>query len=204
MSPFIWDTSQLSTLPVGEEPKWGVFLDTLYQIFIKSTRLKAVQNELKVHVANCMLPTFWLTRASITKEALVKMDTGFRALCNARALSGLIEVWDALLWYKLFPCLAQPWKCTDHNKNQITFLWCDRDWDLKCQGSFEKGLRTTISYLKISNWHELRRCNRAFRRSTGNDVSGHYFHHYFRFVFSFCFSVAPFSHRRSAPIKKPI
>ena len=34
---------------------------------------------------------FWLTRASITKEALVKMDAGFRALCKARALSGLKE-----------------------------------------------------------------------------------------------------------------
>ena len=37
----------------------------------------------------------------------------------------------------------------------------------------------------------------AIRRSTGNDVSGHYFHNFFRF------SVLPFSHRSCAPIKEP-
>ena len=42
----------------------------------------------------------------------------------------------------------------------------------------------------------------AVRRSTGNDVSGHYFRRYF-FLFSF-FSVVNFSHRRSARIKKLI
>ena len=43
------------------------------------------------------------------------------------------------------------------------------------------------------------------RRSTGNDISGHYIHHFCCcFVSSIFFSVEPFSHRRSAPIKKHI
>ena len=47
----------------------------------------------------------------------------------------------------------------------------------------------------------------AVRRLTGNDISGHYFHHFFLLPFpsSFLpFSVAPFSHRGSARIKKLI
>ena len=46
----------------------------------------------------------------------------------------------------------------------------------------------------------------AFRRSTGNDVSGHKKQHYFLFFsFSFfSFPVVYFSHRRSARIKKLI
>ena len=45
----------------------------------------------------------------------------------------------------------------------------------------------------------------AFGRPPGNDVSGHYKHHYlFFFHFPFFFSVATFSHRRSARIKKLI
>ena len=40
----------------------------------------------------------------------------------------------------------------------------------------------------------------AVRQSTGNDVSGHYFHKSFYFSFLH-FSVVPFFHRRSAPNK---
>ena len=55
-----------------------------------------------------------------------------------------------------------------------------------------------------------RRCSRSpFRRSTGNDASGHYFHHsFFRFIsfsffVSFGFSVAPFSNKGSTPPSSP-
>ena len=56
------------------------------------------------------------------------------------------------------------------------------------------------------NWHERRRCSRSpvdwHRRS------GHYFRCYFLFFFffffHFFFSVATFSHRRSAWVRKPI
>ena len=58
------------------------------------------------------------------------------------------------------------------------------------------------------NWHERSALQSvAVRRSTGNDVSGHYFHRYFLFFFSFFFlffSVVYFSHRRTARIKKLI
>ena len=53
------------------------------------------------------------------------------------------------------------------------------------------------------NWHERSALQSvAVRRSTGNDVSGHYFHSYSSFHFFFSF--ATFSHRRSARIKKLI
>ena len=42
----------------------------------------------------------------------------------------------------------------------------------------------------------------SLRRLTGKDASGHYFHRFFLFLP--CFSVTPFSHRRSARIKKLI
>ena len=47
-------------------------------------------------------------------------------------------------------------------------------------------------------WHERAAVQAvAVRQSTGNDVSGHYFHHFFLLLIFF-FSVAPFSHRRNA------
>ena len=52
-------------------------------------------------------------------------------------------------------------------------------------------------------WHERSGLQSfAVRRSTGNDVSGPLFSSLFS-IFSFFFSVATFSHRRSARIKKP-
>ena len=44
----------------------------------------------------------------------------------------------------------------------------------------------------------------AVRRSTGNDVSGHYFRRYFLFFFFSFFPVVNFSHRRNTRIKKLI
>ena len=59
-----------------------------------------------------------------------------------------------------------------------------------------------LDTIGTSSW----RCSRSpFRPSTGNDVSGQYFHHYFLFFFPFFFfSVVTFSHRRRAQIKKLI
>ena len=70
----------------------------------------------------------------------------------------------------------------------------------------------SIGFLSNLNWHERRRCSRsAFRRLTGNDVSGPlfsslFFHFFFSFFFSFFifffFSVAYFSHRSALRMKK--
>ena len=60
-------------------------------------------------------------------------------------------------------------------------------------------------------WQEWRRYSRSlFRRSTGNNVSGHYFCcysfiiHFFLPVFQLFFFIGTFSHRRSARMKKLI
>ena len=78
----------------------------------------------------------------------------------------------------------------------IFLLQNDKNWDLWTP-------RDSLKKLYPNYWHEQSALQLvAVRRSTGNDVSGHYFRRYFLFFsFSFFFSVVNFSHRRSAWIK---